>query len=103
MCCESFLPDEARIAGTYLMLKNAVVLSNGGRLPAARFYRKAGKWLKRARTHRARKDMRQLEYKGHWGGLPVVDIDRLYPSGKRCHIRGHRNGAWVIGSRLDLP
>ena len=27
---------------------------------------------------------RQIEYKAHWGGIPVVIADRWYPSSKTC-------------------
>lgn len=31
---------------------------------------------------------RQLEYKAHWAGRVVVEIDRFFPSSKRCHCCG---------------
>ncbi|AJE22464.1 RNA-guided endonuclease InsQ/TnpB family protein [Azotobacter chroococcum] len=33
--------------------------------------------------------VRQLEYKGGWAGRQVVQIDRWYPSSKRCSCCGH--------------
>ncbi len=33
--------------------------------------------------------MRQLQYKGDWAGRSVVQIDRWYPSSKRCSCCGH--------------
>ncbi|MDV7209646.1 RNA-guided endonuclease InsQ/TnpB family protein [Azotobacter beijerinckii] len=33
--------------------------------------------------------VRQLEYKGGWAGRQVVQIDRWYPSSKRCACCGH--------------
>ena len=33
--------------------------------------------------------LRQLEYKARWYGRTFVQIDRFYPSSKRCHACGH--------------
>ncbi|TKD38719.1 RNA-guided endonuclease InsQ/TnpB family protein [Azotobacter chroococcum] len=33
--------------------------------------------------------VRQLEYKGGWAGRQIVQIDRWYPSSKRCSCCGH--------------
>ncbi|TCL18353.1 IS605 OrfB family transposase [Azotobacter chroococcum] len=33
--------------------------------------------------------VRQLEYKGEWAGRQIVQIDRWYPSSKRCACCGH--------------
>ncbi len=33
--------------------------------------------------------LRQLEYKARWYGRTFVQIDRFYPSSKRCHVCGH--------------
>ena len=33
--------------------------------------------------------VRQLRYKGEWAGRSVVEIDRFYPSSKRCSECGH--------------
>jgi putative transposase len=33
--------------------------------------------------------VRQLEYKASWYGRTLVQIDRWYPSSKRCHACGH--------------
>jgi len=33
--------------------------------------------------------VRQLEYKGGWAGRQIVQIDRWYPSSKRCACCGH--------------
>ncbi|WP_238996063.1 RNA-guided endonuclease InsQ/TnpB family protein [Azotobacter chroococcum] len=33
--------------------------------------------------------VRQLEYKGEWAGRQIVQIDRWYPSSKRCSCCGH--------------
>ena len=42
---------------------------------------------------------RQLEYKGVWYNVPVVAIDRWYPSSKRCHACGYRNDALQLSDR----
>ena len=34
--------------------------------------------------------LRPLEYKARWYGRAVVQIDRFYPSSKRCHVCGHK-------------
>lgn len=33
--------------------------------------------------------MRQVQYKGEWAGRQIVQIDRWYPSSKRCSCCGH--------------
>ncbi|TWH64647.1 putative transposase [Azomonas agilis] len=33
--------------------------------------------------------MRQIQYKGEWAGRSIVQIDRWYPSSKRCSCCGH--------------
>lgn len=43
---------------------------------------------------------RQLEYKGLWYGVPVVAIDRWYPSSKRCHDCGHLNADLQLSDRI---
>jgi len=43
---------------------------------------------------------RQLAYKGCWYGVSVVAIDRWYPSSKRCHACGARNGALTLTDRI---
>ncbi len=43
---------------------------------------------------------RQLEYKGRWYGVPVVVIDRWYPSSKRCHACGHCHAALQLSDRV---
>jgi putative transposase len=42
---------------------------------------------------------RQLEYKGQWYGVPVVAIDRWFPSSKRCHDCGHLNHDLQLSDR----
>ncbi|HVA92628.1 MAG TPA: RNA-guided endonuclease TnpB family protein [Chloroflexota bacterium] len=43
---------------------------------------------------------RQLGYKGSWYGVPVLAISRWYPSSKRCHACGARNGALTLADRV---
>ncbi|WP_246335807.1 transposase [Azomonas macrocytogenes] len=33
--------------------------------------------------------MRQIQYKGEWAGRQIVQIDRCYPSSKRCSGCGY--------------
>jgi putative transposase len=42
---------------------------------------------------------RQLAYKGSWYGVPVVVIDRWYPSSKRCHACGHTHAGLTLAER----
>jgi putative transposase len=43
---------------------------------------------------------RQLEYKGRWYGVPVVAIDRWYPSSKRCHECGNTQVGLTLADRV---
>ena len=43
---------------------------------------------------------RQLLSKGQWYGVPVVAISRWYPSSKRCHECGARNGTLTLADRI---
>ena len=36
--------------------------------------------------------VRQLKYKSEWADRTVVEIDRFFPSSKRCHACGFVNG-----------
>lgn len=43
--------------------------------------------------------VRQLGYKGGWYGCRVHQVDRFFPSSKRCHICGHINEALQLSHR----
>ncbi len=43
--------------------------------------------------------LRRLEYKAPWYGRTFVQIDRLYPSSKRCHACGHTVAALPLAAR----
>ena len=48
--------------------------------------------------------LRQLEYKARWYGRAFVQIDRCYPSSKRCHVCGHTVAALPLAVRhWDCP
>jgi IS605 OrfB family transposase len=42
---------------------------------------------------------RQLQYKGQWYGVPVVVVDRFYPSTRLCHVCGFKNEALTLSDR----
>ena len=42
--------------------------------------------------------VRQLKYKSEWADRTVVEIDRFFPSSKRCHACGFGGGS----SQFDL-
>lgn len=45
-----------------------------------------------------------LEYKANWYGRSFVQIDRFYPSSKRCHVCGHISDKMPLSVRLwDCP
>lgn len=45
-----------------------------------------------------------LEYKANWYGRSFVQIDRFYPSSKRCHVCGHISEKMPLSVRLwDCP
>ena len=43
--------------------------------------------------------IRQLEYKARWYGRTFVQIDKFYPSSKRCHACGHILGSLSLDVR----
>ncbi len=43
--------------------------------------------------------LRQLEYKARWYGRAFVQIDRFYPSSKRCPVCGHTVAALPLEVR----
>ena len=43
--------------------------------------------------------VRQLEYKANWYGRTLVQIDKWYPSGKRCFACGHVLDSLTLDSR----
>ena len=48
--------------------------------------------------------LRQLEYKARWYGRAFVQIDRFYPSSKRCPVCGHTVAALPLEVRhWDCP
>jgi putative transposase len=42
---------------------------------------------------------RQVQYKGQWYGVPVVVVDRFYPSTQLCHACGFKNEALTLADR----
>lgn len=43
--------------------------------------------------------VRQLKYKGEWYGCEVQQVDRFFPSSKRCHECGYINQALTLAQR----
>ena len=43
-----------------------------------------------------------LKYKGQWYGCRIIEIDRFFPSSKRCHICGHINDNLALKDRFWL-
>lgn len=43
--------------------------------------------------------VRQLRYKCKWHGRTLVEVDRWFPSSKRCHVCGHTRGELSLGER----
>ena len=43
-----------------------------------------------------------LKYKGQWYGCHIIEIDRFFPSSKRCHICGHINDSLTLKDRFWL-
>lgn len=43
--------------------------------------------------------VKMLKYKGQWYGCHVYEIDRFFPSSKRCHVCGYINEALSLGDR----
>lgn len=45
-----------------------------------------------------------LEYKANWYGRSFVQIDKFYPSSKRCHVCGHISSKMPLSVRIwDCP
>jgi putative transposase len=42
---------------------------------------------------------RQLQYKGDWYGVPVITVDRWFPSSKQCADCGAKNEALMLSDR----
>jgi len=43
-----------------------------------------------------------LKYKGNWYGCRIIEIDRWFPSSKRCHVCGHMNDNLTLKDRSWL-
>ena len=43
-----------------------------------------------------------LKYKGSWYGCRIIDIDRWFPSSKRCHVCGYINNNLTLKDRSWL-
>jgi len=43
--------------------------------------------------------IRQLSYKGKWYGCQISQVDRFFPSSKRCHHCGYINGLLKLSDR----
>ena len=42
---------------------------------------------------------RQLQDKGQWYGVHVIEVDRFYPSTQLCHVCGDKNEALTLADR----
>jgi len=43
-----------------------------------------------------------LKYKGQWCGCQIIEIDRWFPSSKRCHVCGYINDNLTLSDRSWL-
>jgi transposase len=43
-----------------------------------------------------------LKYKGQWHGCQIIEIDRFFPSSKRCHVCGFINNTLTLKDRSWL-